>query len=184
VDILERNWWAIGLRGLIAVVFGLIALARPDIGLIVLLAFLGAWWLVDGIFSIIAAVYAAENRLRWWPLLVEGITGIVLGAAIYFYPGPTTLVLLLFVAAWAIVTGSFRIVAAVRLRREVENEWLLILSGVISLVLGVLVWLFPQRALPALVITIGIFALILGIAQIMFSVRLYGIHRWHIAHPA
>lgn len=183
METLEKNWWAVGLRGLVGVLFGAVALARPAIALVALVAFLGAWWLVDGLFTIVAAVYAAENRTRWWPLLVEGITGVVLGAAIYFLTGLTILAIVFVIAAWSIVTGAFRIVAAVRLRRVIENEWLLALSGVISVLFGVLVWLFPRTALPALVVGLGIFALIYGVVQIVFAARLYGFRRYHAAHP-
>ncbi len=183
METLERNWWAIGLRGLIAVLFGIGALINPAIGLIVLVALLGAWWLVDGVFAIIAAVYAAEQRTRWWPLLVEGITGIVLGLAVYFLPGVTTLVLVLFVAAWLVVTGAFRIVAAARLRQSIPNEWLMVASGAVSIVFGALIWLFPSRGALALVVVIAIFALVLGVLSLLLAARLYGYRRWHQTHP-
>lgn len=184
MDTLERNWWAIGLRGIVAVAFGILALAQPALARVVVLAVLGAWWLVDGVFAIIAAVYAAEHRTRWWPLLVEGISGIVLGLAVYFLPGITTLVLVLFVAAWLVVIGAFRIVAAVRLREVIPNEWLMVVSGVVSILLGALVWLFPGQGLTAIVVALGVFALILGVLQLVLAGRLYGYRRWHRTHEA
>src|ERR671932_483592 len=123
--ILARNWWVLALRGLAAILFGIAALVVPHIALVVLIALFGAYALVDGIFAIVSAVRAAERHMRWWPLLVEGVAGIVIGVLTFVWPGLTTLVLLYFIASWAIVTGVFEILAAVRLRREirVSGSW-------------------------------------------------------------
>lgn len=184
MDTLERNWWAIGLRGLVAALFGLVALIRPQAGLLVLVALIGAWWLVDGVFAIIAAAYAAEERVRWWPLLLEGISGIILGLAVYFLPGITTLVLVFFAAAWLVVTGAFRIVAAVRLRETIPNEWWMVTSGVVSILFGALIWVFPSQGAIALVVAIGVIALVLGVLMLVLAARLYGFRRWHRTHEA
>ncbi len=179
METLERNWWAVGLRGIVAILFGLVALIRPSAGLLVLIALIGAWWLVDGVFAIIAAVYAAEHRTRWWPLLLEGVSGIVLGLAVYFLPGITTFVLVIFAAAWLVVTGAFRIVAAVRLRETIPNEWLMVTSGVVSILFGALIWAFPGQGAIALVIAFALFALVLGVLSLVLAGRLYGYRRWH-----
>lgn len=181
---LERNWWAVGLRGLIAVLFGLVAIARPSTSLLVLITLLGVWWLVDGVFAIVSAVRAAEERLRWWPLLIEGITGIVLGIAVFALPGLTTFVILMFVAAWFVIVGAFRIVAAVSLRREIEGEWLMIASGVVSVALGLLLFAFPRQGALAFMVIIGLFALVGGAVLLVLAGRLYGFSRWHRTHPA
>jgi uncharacterized membrane protein HdeD (DUF308 family) len=159
--ILARNWWALALRGLAAILFGIAALVVPHIALVVLIALFGAYALVDGIFAIVSAVRAAERHMRWWPLLVEGLAGIVIGVLTFVWPGLTALVLLYFIASWAIVTGVFEILAAVRLRREITGEWLLGLTGVLSGALTV-VWL------------IGIYALVFGVVLVGLALRLRG----------
>ena len=120
--LLARNWWALALRGLAAILFGIAALVVPHIALVVLIALFGAYALVDGVFAIVSAVRAAERHMRWWPLLVEGLAGIVVGVLTFVWPGLTALVLLYFIASWAIVTGVFEILAAVRLRREITGD--------------------------------------------------------------
>jgi uncharacterized membrane protein HdeD (DUF308 family) len=170
--LLARNWWALALRGLFAVLFGLAALFWPGITLAALILLFGAYALVDGVFAIVAAVRAAEQHGRWGLLLLEGIFGILVGLLTFVWPGLTALVLLYFIAAWALVTGVFEIVAAVRLRREIEGEWALILGGVISVIFGVLLVVLPAAGLLALVWLIGVYALVFGILLIILSFRL------------
>src|ERR1700738_4736117 len=102
---LARNWWALALRGIIAVIFGLVALLMPGLTLFALIIVYGAYALVDGVFTIVAAVRAAGEHERWWVLLLEGLLGIAAGIIAFVWPGLTALVLLYIIAAWAIVTG-------------------------------------------------------------------------------
>src|ERR671939_1651041 len=177
--ILARNGWALALRGLAAILFGISALVVPHIALVVLIALFGAYALVDGIFAIVSAVRAAQRHMRWWPLLVEGLAGIVIGVLTFVWPGITALVLLYFIASWAIVTGVFEILAAVRLRREITGEWLLALTGVLSVVFGLLLIIFPGAGALTVVWLIGIYALVfgfllLGLAWRLRSLRQHG----------
>jgi uncharacterized membrane protein HdeD (DUF308 family) len=170
--LLARNWWAVGLRGLLAIIFGILALVVPNITLIVLIAFFGAYVLIDGIIAIYLAIRGREYNRNWGWLLAEGIAGVLIGIITFRWPGVTTYGLLAFIAAWAIITGVLEIFQAIELRRIINNEWLLILSGVASVVFGVLLILFPSSGVLALVWLIGIFALIFGIMLLVLAWRL------------
>jgi uncharacterized membrane protein HdeD (DUF308 family) len=172
LPVLARNWWALVLRGLAAILFGVLAFAWPGITLFVLVLFFGAYMLVDGIFAIVAAVRAAGEEDRWWLLLVQGILGVLAGLVAIFWPGLTALALLYFIAAWAIVTGIMEIVAAVRLRQEIEGEWALGLSGLLSVIFGVLLVVLPAPAgLLSLVWLIGAYAVATGVLLVILAFR-------------
>src|SRR5207247_1230562 len=113
------------LRGLAALVFGTLVFFWPGITLVVLVLWFGAYALIDGLFAIIAAVKAAGRQQRWGSMLLEGVSGIGAGVLAFLWPGITALVLLYLIATWSILTGIFEIAAAIRLRREIEGEWLL-----------------------------------------------------------
>jgi uncharacterized membrane protein HdeD (DUF308 family) len=149
-------------------------LSPPHIALVVLIALFGAYALVDGVFAIVSAVRAAERHMRWWPLLVEGLAGIVVGVLTFVWPGLTALVLLYFIASWAILTGVFEILAAVRLRREITGEWLLGLTGVLSVVFGLLLIIVPGAGALTVVWLIGTYALVFGVVLVGLALRLRG----------
>jgi uncharacterized membrane protein HdeD (DUF308 family) len=172
VVVLARNWWALALRGLVALFFGIAAFVWPGITLRVLVLLFGAYALVDGIFSIAAAVTATPKGVPWWALLVEGLAGIAVGVLTFAWPGITQLVLLYMIAAWALVTGVFEIVAAIRLRKEIRGEWALALAGVLSIILGVLLAIFPIEGLVGLAWTIGAYAIASGVILLALSFRL------------
>ena len=125
-----------------------------------------------GIFAVIAGIAARKEQERWWMMILEGLAGIVIGVLTFLYPSITALVLLFFIAAWAIVTGAFEIAAAIRLRREIEGEWLLVLNGVLSVLFGVLILWRPGIGALALVYIIGAYAIILGAIYIAFGLKL------------
>jgi len=170
--VLVRNWWALALRGVAAIVFGLLALIMPAFTLVWLVLLFGAYVLVDGVFSIIAGIRAAERHERWWPFALEGLASIVVGILAFVMPAATALVLLYFVAAWAIVTGAIRIGAAIRLRREVRGEWLLILNGALSVILGILIVVRPGAGLLTLVWLLGVYAVVFGVMLVGLALRL------------
>ena len=123
-----KNWWLLLLRGIAAIVFGILTFAWPGITLLTLVLFYGAFALVDGVLAIAAAIMGGAPAPRWWLALI-GVLGIAVGVLTFAWPGVTALVLLLFIAGWAIATGVFQIIGAIKLRKEIDNEWLLIEIG-------------------------------------------------------
>jgi uncharacterized membrane protein HdeD (DUF308 family) len=171
---LARNWWILLLRGLAALLFGVLALFSPLITATVLVLFFGAYALVDGIFAVYASLTHRAEHDRWWVLLLEGLVGIAVGILTFAYPGVTVLVLLYFIAAWAFLTGILEIVAAIRLRRELEGEWLLVFSGILSVLFGILVVIFPMFGAVAVVWLIALYAILFGMLLITLGLRVRG----------
>ena len=169
---LAQNWWALVIRGAAGVLFGIAALVWPPAAVAALVLLFGAYALVDGIFNIVAAVRAPAQGRRWGWLMFSGVIGIATGLIAFFFPGITALALVLLVASWSIVTGLAEIVAAIRLRKLIRHEWLLILSGLLSVAFGVLLFLVPAAGAVALAIWIGAFMLVFGALLIAFGVRL------------
>jgi uncharacterized membrane protein HdeD (DUF308 family) len=172
VMVLARNWWALVLRGFFDVLFGIAAFVWPGITLAVLVLLYGAFALVDGSFAIAAVLVGRTRGMPSWALLVEGLAGIAVGAITFFWPGITQIALLFLIAAWAVVTGVFEIVAAVRLRKEIRGEWLLALSGVLSVAVGVALVVNPGAGLLAISWMIGTYAIIFGVLFIVLGFRL------------
>jgi uncharacterized membrane protein HdeD (DUF308 family) len=169
---LSRNWWVLAIRGVAAILFGIGAFVWPGITLAVLVLLFGAYALVDGIFAVIAGISVRKEQERWWMMLLSGLAGIVIGIVTFLSPGITALVLLYFIAAWSIVTGAFEIAAAIRLRKEIEGEWLLALAGLASLIFGILLVVLPGPGALALIWLIGVYALIYGILMLALAFRL------------
>ena len=179
--VLARNWWALVLRGLFAVLFGITAFAWPGITLGALVLLYGAYSLVDGVFAVAAALVGRPRGMPWWALLLEGLAGIAVGIMTFAWPGITALVLLYLIAAWAIVTGVFEIVAAIRLRKEIRGEWMLALSGVLSVLFGIALVVNPGAGALAVVWLIGAYAITFGILLITLGFRLRSFAR-QVAH--
>ena len=175
VDELARHWWVVALRGLAAVVFGILAFAWPGMTLAVLVILFGAYALVDGILGLIAA-FRGETQHRL-ALVLEGIVSVLAGLAAFAWPGLTALVLLYIIAFWAIVTGVLEIVAAVRLRRIISNEWGLIIGGALSVLFGIVLLVAPGAGALAVVFLIGAYAVVFGIALLGLAWRLRAHHQ-------
>lgn len=174
ITALARNWWALAVRGLFAVLFGIAAFIWPGMALKFLIALFGLYALVDGMFALIAGYLAAEAHLRSSPLVVSGLAGIAVGVVTYVWPAATALVLLYYIGFWAVLTGVLGIAAAIRLRREIENEWLLGISGAASVLFGLYIIVVPGAGALALLWLIGIYALIIGILLLGLAFRLRG----------
>jgi uncharacterized membrane protein HdeD (DUF308 family) len=168
---LAKNWWMLLLRGIAAIIFGVLALAWPGITLLTLIQVYGAFALVDGVLAIIAAITGGAPAPRWW-LAVVGLLGIATGLLMFIMPGLTALVLLYFIAGWAIATGVFQVIGAINLRKEIDNEWYLILGGIVSVLFGVGVMMAPGAGALALLWVIGIYAVFMGVIFIALAFRL------------
>ena len=174
---LARHWWVFLLRGLVAIVFGLFGFFYPGATLLTLVLFYGAYALVDGVFAIVSAVRGKEGmRPRWW-LAVVGVLGIVAGLVTYLMPGLTTLVLLTVIGVWALLYGITEIVGAIRLRKEIDNEWLLMMHGALAVLFGLMALFRPGAGALALVWLIASFAFASGVLLIALAFRLK-------SHPA
>jgi len=171
---LSRNWWLLALRGIAGILFGIAAFVWPESTLTALVLVFGAYVFVDGIFALIAGIGMRRQLSLWWLVLLEGVAGIILGVLTFRSPDITALILLSFIAAWSIITGVFEIVTAVRLRKMIPNEWLLILSGIVSIIFGALLIAQPGAGAISIVWLLGAYALTFGILTLMLAFRLRG----------
>ena len=175
LNVLARNWWVLALRGALAILFGVLVFVWPEIALPVVIALFGAYALVDGVFSVINGIRDRESNRNWWVLLLEGVVSIIAGILTFMWPGITAVVLVYIVAAWAIVTGIFEVWAAIRLREEIEGELWLGLSGLVSVIFGVLLVLMsPPEGILTLLWLIGVYAVVFGVMMLMLAFRLRG----------
>jgi uncharacterized membrane protein HdeD (DUF308 family) len=179
IETLARNWWVVLLRGVAGVVFGLATFLAPGISLVALVVLFGAYAFADGLLTLISAVRRWGPQQPWWVLVLHGLLGIAAGVVTLLWPGITAVALLYLIAGWTLATGVLQIVAAVRLRKTIEGEWLLALSGVASILFGVLAAMFPGLGALALVLWIGAYALVFGSLLIALSIRL---HSWKRSH--
>ena len=171
VALLARNWWAIGLRGVFAIVFGLIALFLPVATMLSLVIVFALYAFADGVFGIVSAVRAAQARQRWGVLVIEGLVNIAVAAIAVLWPGITVLAFVLLVAIWAIVTGALELAAAFRLGTE-DGRWWLVVGGLVSLIYGGLLIVAPMIGAVVLTWWLGAYALIFGVALVVLAFRL------------
>jgi uncharacterized membrane protein HdeD (DUF308 family) len=175
------------IRGLVGVVIGILAVAWPGITMAVLVAIFALYALLDGITNLVLGVTSTSTHGRSWAHALMGIIGIAAGVVTFLRPGVTALALVLFIGAWAIVTGVFEIVAAIRLRRYIKGEWLLALSGIMSVVFGVLVFAFPAAGAVGIAWILGIYAAAAGLVLIALGLKLRSlglVHRAVFHRPA
>lgn len=172
LEALSRNWWLLLLRGIAAIVFGILAVLWPGLTVLTLVILYGAYMLVDGVLSLWAAITGrVEMGSRWW-LALLGVLGIIAGLAAFIWPAAIALVLVLFIGAWSVVSGILQIAGAIRLRKEIDNEWMLILSGVLSVLFGIAVMVLPVAGALALVWLIAFYAIVFGGVMVALALRL------------
>ena len=171
-EMLRRNWWLLALRGLAAVIFGALALVWPGITLLTLIWLFGAFALVNGILSLVLATKAPKGYPRFGSLILGGLLGILAGLLTFVMPGITALGLLILIAAWALITGTLEIVAAIKLRKTITGEWMLILAGLASVAFGILLILQPAAGALVMVLWIGAYALVFGILLFVLAFKM------------
>lgn len=166
-ELIASHWWAMALRGVLAVVFGIVLFAWPGMSLAVLVLLFGAYVLLDGIFAVVAG-----GRTHTWSLLAVGLLGVAAGIITFLWPGITALVLLYIIAFAAIFRGVFEIAAAIQWRKVLENEWMLILGGAASVIFGILILAYPAAGALAIIWLIGVYAIVFGILLLILAFRL------------
>lgn len=173
--ILIGNWWALALRGVVAILFGIIAIVWPAVTAAALIVLFAVYVLIDGVFTIVAAVRAARHHARSGPLLLEGILDLIIAAICFLWPMTALVALVYLIAIWAVITGIALIAAGIAFIR-LNGEWLLILCGLISLLLGIILLIQPAAGVVALSWWFGIYALLFGFALLSaaFRLRHYG----------
>lgn len=183
LTMLAKNWWVVALRGVIAILFGIALLISPGLTIATLVLFFGAYAFVDGIGAIFTAIQHRTQE-RWWLLLLEGILGVVAGILVFLYPSFATISAALFVlyivAFWSIFTGITEIMAAIQLRKEIEGEFWLGLSGVLSLLFGILLIIMnPADGILALVTITAVYAIVFGVMFLFLAFRLRSQNQSH-----
>jgi uncharacterized membrane protein HdeD (DUF308 family) len=168
---LSRNWWVLLVRGIAAILFGIAALIWPGLALVTLVLLFAAYAFVDGIFTIIFALQH-RNQPRWWVTLIEGIIGVIAGIAAFLWPDMASFVLLNFIAFWAILTGIMEIILAIRLREEIQGEFWMGLGGLLSILFGVLILLFPGAGALSIVWMIAAYAIVFGVILVILAFRI------------
>jgi uncharacterized membrane protein HdeD (DUF308 family) len=167
-----HRWWIYALRGIAGIAFGILTFMRPAASLLALVILFGAYALIDGALNLALAFRGSPDGRTWGSLVFQGIAGVVAGILTFIWPGMSALVLLLLIAAWSVVTGVTAIVAAVRLRKQIKGEWLLAISGVLSVAFGVLLFLFPGAGALAVVLWIGAYAIVFGVILVALGFRM------------
>jgi len=169
---LARWWWTFILRGVLAIAFGVLAFFAPALGIAILVGLFAAWALIDGVTNLFTGFRTRETDRSWWLEIVEGIVSIIAGIIALLFPVLAAEILVLIIAAWAIVTGVFEIVAAIRLREKIRGEFWLGLAGLASILFGVVLFLFPGAGALSLVWLIGSFAIVFGVFLVILGWRL------------
>jgi uncharacterized membrane protein HdeD (DUF308 family) len=169
------NWWVMVLRGVVAILFGVVTFVLPGVTLAALVLLFGAYALAEGLLAVAVAIRHRRDARPWWAALLGGLVSIAAGIVTFAVPGLTALALLYVIAAWAIVAGSFEIVAAWRLRRHLDSDARLGLNGVLSIVFGVLTMVMPGAGAVSVAWLIGLYAIVLGALRLRIALRL---RRW------
>jgi uncharacterized membrane protein HdeD (DUF308 family) len=178
LGLVARDWWVFAIRGIAALIFGVLAFIWPETTLTVLVFLFGAYVLVDGASLIVALVRGdAIARRHAWAVGIMGVLGIVAGVVTFAAPGLTAMSLLYLVAFWAIAMGTFQVIGAIVLRRELEGEFWMALGGIASVVFGALLVAFPSDGLITLVWLVGLWAVVFGASSLGLASRLHGIDK-------
>src|SRR5438477_4910731 len=165
IETVKRHWWVPVIRGIAAIIFGIIAFTHPVMAAATLVLFFGAWVLIDGIFRVVGAIGHRASDKEWGSDLIIGILGIIIGLLTFHAPGVTALALVIYIAAWALMTGATEIALAIKMRREIKGEWFLILMGLASIIFAAFLLWNPLAGAAALIWVIAWYAVIVGVLR-------------------
>jgi uncharacterized membrane protein HdeD (DUF308 family) len=172
--ILSEYWWTTLLRGVVWILFGIMVIAMPGISLVTLTLMFGAFALVDGVANVVSAFGGRKEATNWWMLLLAGVAGIIVGVLTFLTPGITAMLLLMYIAFWAIITGVLEILTAIKLRKEIEGEFWLALAGVASIAFGAFVIARPGAGVLAVLSLIAAYAIVLGAILVILAFKARG----------
>jgi uncharacterized membrane protein HdeD (DUF308 family) len=175
----SKNWKLITARGIVSLIFGVIVVIYPFTAAVALALFFGAYAFADGIFAIVSIFTSRNARAHFWLFLFEGIAGIAAGILIFFLPELTLYGLVLLVSVWAFITGIFEIISAVKLRKIIDGEFLMIVSGLLSIVFAILVFINPLEGIIVITYLIGFYAVMFGILYVIYGISM---RKHHLAH--
>jgi uncharacterized membrane protein HdeD (DUF308 family) len=179
VRTMSEHWWVVLLRGILAILFGVLAFAWPGLTALILVTIWGVYALFDGVFGIIAGI-----KGKWTSLVLLGVLSIAAGLVAILRPGLAAISLLWVLAIWIIVAGSMQIAAAIRLRKEVQGEWMWIASGLLMVVLGLLFFFRPGEGILSVTWLIATLAVVWGVLLVMLSFKLKGLKGRMVPQPA
>lgn len=174
--ILSRTWWVLMLRGVLAIIFGVLVWSQPEISIALLILFFGAYLIVDGVLGAYSSITGRKDHDDWWVLLIWSLLSVGIGILTFVAPGVTAVALLFYIIIWAVATGVLQVVAGIRLRKEIKGEWFLILGGIISVAFGVFLMAQPAAGALAMAWLIAIYAILFGaiLVALAFKVRVFG----------
>lgn len=179
VSEMTSNWWALALRGAVSILLGLVAITMPGLTIAAIVTVFGVYAIIEGVLAIMASIRGIREHDRWGWMMVEGVVGICAGLIAFFMPGVGALAIIWLIAAWAVLTGALEIAAGFRLRKIIEGEWLLILTGVLAIVLGFFMVSRPGMGVVLLTTWLGVWAILSGITLMVLAFR---IKRWAHEH--
>ncbi|MEG6508564.1 HdeD family acid-resistance protein [Methyloligella sp. 2.7D] len=182
-EALSASWWAMGLRGLFGIAFGLICILVPSAAILTLVLLFAAYMLVDGVFAIVSGIQKAQHGERWGLLILEGVVDIAAGAIAFLWPGLTALVFVYLIAFWAVLSGFLMLAAAFSLTLE-HGRWWLALGGIASIIFGIVLLVAPLVGAVVLTWWVGAYALIFGAILLVLAFQLHGKHEEKQSAPA
>ena len=175
VEILEKTWWVNVLRGVVAILFGLFALLNPSAAFDLLLLLFGIFILIDGILNILASIAYYKTSENWWISLLVGVLEIAVAVATFVRPDIVGIVALVLIGTWALFKGLVELLAGIALRKEIEGEWILILSGILSMLTGVFAYLFAFTDNEGFMLLLGLYAVVWGVLLLILG---FAARRW------
>jgi uncharacterized membrane protein HdeD (DUF308 family) len=174
IKLLSKSWWALAIRGVVAILFGILSLLLPALTLEFLILLFGAYALLDGISNAVSAIVNRKHDRAWWWFLLAGLAGVIVGILTFTLPGLTAIMLVYFIAIQVFIIGVTEIAAGIALRKDISGEWLMIIKGILSALFGLVLFIAPGAGALAMILMIGVYAILAGVLLILVAFRLRG----------